>query len=375
MGKSGGDSAFTYKILLIAVAMTLLLPLFISTFSVTDEDTDPRTEELINESLEGYYRFTGSNTSIANESVWILNGIYRPYAGNGGSYLYTNDGWLAGSVLSTYTPTQYTGSEEYTVNRTSENYYEYAASTYDGHEAGDMYTSVTMDVTEKSNIFFTTNNKVEDGGYFYYSYTGLRYAFVPLSTTYSYDENGNIIESNPATSSLSLIWYDYVGNTGISGQLIISAGEDKGVAYLTSQDIIEAFDPTINTAKFTLYFSGVPMNIYIRIDPAHTSLNQSVEYCYNMGYWSVMVTSPTVDIRDYTTAENSFNVYSVFDTAVDLLTFDLDDYDLSDTAKMVASISFVLPLYLALIVVGLNHYPVLILAGILAAIQTLTSLL
>lgn len=371
----GGDSAFTYKILLIAVAMTFLLPLFISTFAVSGEDTDPRTDELINESLEGYYNFTDGNASIANESVWVLNGIYRPYAGNGGNYLYTTDGWLAGSVLGSYTPSQYTGNEAYTVNRTSENYYEYTGNTYDGHEAGDMYTAVTMDVQEKSNIFFTNSGKVTDGSYFYYSYTGLRYAFVPLTTTYSYDENGNIIESNPATSSLSLIWYDYVGNTGISGQLIISAGEDKGIAYLTSQDIIEAFDPTINTAKFTLYFSGVPMNIYIRIDPAHTSLNQSVEYCYNMGYWSVMVTSPSVDVRDYTSAENSFNVYSVFDTAVDLLTFDLEDYNLSATSRAVASIAFVLPLYLALIVVGLNHYPVLILAGILAAIQTLTSLL
>ena len=160
---------------------------------------------------------------------------------------------------------------------------------------------------------------------------------------------------------------DYVGNSGISGNLVVSS--DKGVAYLSSQDIIEAFDPTVNTAKFTLYFSGVPMNIYIRIDPAHTSLNQSIEYCYNMGYWSVMVTSPSVDVRDYTSADNSFNVYSVFDTAIDLLTFDLDDYELSSTSATVASIAFVLPLYLALIVVGLNHYPVLIIAGILAVIQ------
>lgn len=371
----GGDSAFTYKILLIAVAMTFLLPVFISTFTITEEDTDPQTEELLNEALEGYNRFTGGNSSIANESVWVLNGIYRPYAGNGSNYLYTSDGWLAGSVVASYSPSQYTGNEAYTVNRTSENYYEYAGNTYDGHEAGDMYTSVTMDVTEKSNIFFTTNSKVTNGQYFYYEYSGLRYSWVPLTSTYSYDENGNLIESNPSTSSLSLIWYDYVGNSGISGQLIISAGEDKGVAYLTSQDIIEAFDPTVNTAKFTLYFSGVPMNIYIRIDPAHTSLNQSIEYCYNMGYWSVMVTSPSVDIRDYTSADNSFNVYSVFDTAVDLLTFNLDDYDLTETSKTVASIAFVLPLYLALIVVGLNHYPVLILAGILAAVQSLINIL
>lgn len=362
----GGDSAFTYKLLLIAVAVTFLLPIFISTFATT-EDADPRTEELLGEALEGYNRFTGGTQALTNESIWVLNGIYRPYLGAGGNYLYTSDGWLAGSVITNYSPSQYTGNEKYQVTRNNENFYQYTGNTYDGHTTGDMYTSVTMDVNEKSNIFFTTNNKINDGSYFYYQYSGLRYAFVPLTSTYSYDGEGNLIESNPSTSSLSLIWYDYVGNSGISGNLVVS--NDKGVAYLSSQDIIEAFDPTVNTAKFTLYFSGIPMNIYIRIDPAHTSLNQSIEYCYNMGYWSVMVTSPSVDVRDYTSADNSFNVYSVFDTAIDLLTFDLGDYNLTPTSATVASIAFVLPLYLALIVVGLNHYPVLIVAGILAVIQ------
>lgn len=368
-GGGGGDSAFVYKLLLIGVAMTFLLPVFISTFHVVAEDEDPRTQELLDEALSGYANFTGNGPTMANESVWVLNGIYRPYMGGGANYLYTNDGWLAGEVLYNYSPSQYVGTEKYTVSRSPENYYTYTGATYDGHTTGDMYTAVTMDVNEKSNIFFTTAGKVSVGDHFYYSYSGLRYAFVPLTSTYSYDADGNIIESNPSTSSLSLIWYDFVGNTGISGNLVVSAGDDRGVAYITAQDIIEAFDPTVSTAKFSLDFSGVPMNIYIRIDPAHTSLNQSIEYCYNMGYWSVMVTSPSVDVRDYTSADVSFNVYSVFDTAIDLLTFNLDDYDLTDTSKVIASVSFVLPLYLALIVVGLTHYRVLLVAGILAVIQ------
>lgn len=369
LGGGGGDSAFTYKLLLVAVAMTFLLPVFISTFHVVTEEEDPRTAELLEEALEGYSNFTGNGPTMANESIWILNGIYRPYLGGGDNYLYTTDGWLAGEVLYNYSPSQYVGNEAYSLSRSPEKFYTYNSATYDGHSAGDMYTSVTMDVTEKSNIFFTTAGKVSSGDHFYYEYSGLRYSFVPLTSTYSYDADGNIIESNPSTSSLSLIWYDFVGNSGLSGNLIISAGDDRGVAYITAQDIIEAFDTTVNTAKFTLDFSGVPMNIYIRIDPAHTSLNQSIEYCYNMGYWSVMVTSPSVDVRDYTSADVSFNVYSVFDTAMDLLTFDLDDYDLTDMSKTIASIAFVLPLYLALIVVGLNHYPVLLVAGILAVIQ------
>ena len=193
-GGGGGDSAFTYKLLLIAVAVTFLLPIFISTFATVD-DSDPRTEELLGEALEGYNRFTGGEQALTNESVWILNGIYRPYLGQGGNYLYTPDGWLAGEVVYNYEPSQYVGNEYYKVVRNSENYYQYTGTTYDGHSSGDMYTSVSMDVNEKSNIFFTTNNKVSEGSYFYYQYSGLRYAFVPLTSTYSYDGDGNLIEA------------------------------------------------------------------------------------------------------------------------------------------------------------------------------------
>ena len=90
--------------------------------------------------------------------------------------------------------------------------------------------------------------------------------------------------------------------------------------------------------------------------------------------FTLAVTSMSTDVDAYNTTEFSFNVYNIFDTLVDLFTFDTADYGISGLMGTVCSLVMVIPLYAALISIGITFYPALIFAGILAAIQSLASI-
>lgn len=368
-GSDGGTNTFAFGMLMFSMATMILLPIFIASFGLAPQDdvTDDSYQDIIDEMTQGYYDFTGAQP--ASETVWALTGIYTPY--NGGSYGYTEDGWLYGQKIVSYSPSQYSGTQSaYTVNY-SDPVYSYSVSsgtTFDGHANGDIYTSVTFDVGQKSDIFFTTSGKHDMGDSFYYDYSGYRYAFQPLASYDAVNSNGDKVPVTANTTSLSLIWYDYYGSSGIAGQLIIS-GSDSGVGYLTADQIVRAFDSTTSTAKFLMTFNGIDMNVYIRINPYYTTAGYSVEECYNNGYWSVMVTSLADTASAYTGTDYSFNIWEIFDIIFDLMTFNMDDYEFSGIASAIASLTIVVPLYIGLIAIGLTCYPVLIFASLLAIVQ------
>ena len=340
------------------------------------EVSEDHTADAINRQ---YLEFTGSKP--VSESVWCLTGIYTAYGSdvNGNAYTgygTTPDGWLYGVRLINYAPSQYQ-SEPNSWNATYTDdgrgghfYYSNASTTNNKHSAGDLYGSVVMDVEHKSNIFFSSSGKVSDGANFYYQFSGgaYRYAFQPVTEYVTMNNDGQKITVVPNTSSLSLIWYDYysgsnVGGSGIAGQLIISY-EDKGVAYLTSAEIISAFDNDTSTSRFSMNFNGVPITLHIKIDPSKLAQNLTVGECYERGYWSVMVSSTSVDTDSVLSSNYEFNPYAVFQTMIDLLTFNTADYGLTGMAGALASIMIVIPLAVGVLVLGLNNYIVLILAGL-----------
>lgn len=370
------DNNYVHGLLTFAIALMFLLPMGITLFGGPENEPDETYSEYIDALNKGYADLTGS--APVSESVWGLRGIYTPYSG-GGAYGYTPDGWLYGTKVYDYSPSQYSqGPTSYSVTaRETVNgqvsdlpVYEYSTVPQNRSDltVGGMYTNVAMDVNQKSDIFFTPSGKTTVGDSYYYEYSGYRYSFSPLQDIYGMDNNGDAVPIVANTSSLSLIWYDYYGASGVSGQLIIT-GSDSGVAYVTADDIIAAFDSTTNAARFEMQFNGISCNLYIKMDSYYIANGVSIEDCYNSGYWSVMVTSLSTSVSSYTGSDYSFNVYNVFDTIIDLLTFNLDDYGFSPTVATIASAVVVVPLYVGLISIGLSCYPVLLLAGALAVFQ------
>lgn len=369
---SSTDNNFTFGIVVMAVAILFLMPTFISVF--VEKDNGDSAPANLDNVLDGYNKFTG--TYPTNEEVWALTGIYTPVGVDAQgqpttNYAYTPDHWIYGARVGSYSPSQFTGNSAYTVAYDNGFYY-YSGNTLDGHVSGDLYTSVAMDVNQKSDIFFTPAGKRVSGDNWYYEYNGFRYSFQPLSDYLYKNQNGDVMKTTASNTSLSLIWYDYYGSSGISGQLVLS-GSDSGVAYLTSAEIVSAFNSANNLAKFRMTFNGNDMNVYIKIKNEYTSAGYSIAECFDLGYWEIMISSISTNVNTYISTDYSMNVYNIWDTFVDLFTFNMDGYGMSPEMQMVASVTISVVLYAALLSLGLTCYPILIFAGLIAIVQTIAT--
>lgn len=401
MASGGGDSSFAFKTFIFSMVILFVMPMMITAFV-------PQMSEGIDQDslMEDYYDFTGASRGRTEEAVWVLTGIYTPY--DGGSYGYTEDGWLYGSLVGYNKPTQYQGTNrEFDVVRNDKNgIYEYASDSADysenqtqtgrdgntvttnkatGHAKGSQYTSIVFDIAQKSNIFFSKSSKYGQNGEqyndatgrepFYYEYSGYRYAFQPTADMYTVDADGNKMNVTATTSSLSLIWYSYYRSDGLSGQLVLS-GNDSGVSYLTSDQIIRAFDSTTSTARFEMTFNGgVQMGIYIKIDPYELANGRTVEECYNYGYWSVMVTSLSTSFNAYSGTDFTLNIYNIFDTMIKLLTFDYHSFNMSPLIGAICSFVIIIPLYASLIALAIGSWQAMAVVGIVGILETVAAVI
>ena len=384
---SGLDSAFAYKTIIFSIVIMLGLSLFIGAFVPSIQQVHE------NDVMDSYYDFTGASRSQTKESVWVLRGIYTPYEGD--KYNYTEDGWLYGERISTYSPTQYADTQfSYSVTYDKDTgMYVYKADSADydedkglGHKAGDIYTNVVFDIDEKSDIFFTKASKYTSDGTiydpnldvpFYYEFSGWRYSFSPLSNSWTVDGDGNKREVIATSSSLSLIWYYYYTNTGgLAGQLVLS-GSDEGVAYLTGDQIVRAFDSTTSTARFNMTFNGgVQMGIYIRLDPyALSNEGLTVQEAYDQGRWSIMVTSLSTDSDAYTGSDFSLNIWNLFETIIKLMSFNYSDFGMSPFMGLLCSMVIVIPLYAGLISLALGSWQAMAIVGVLGVLQSLVAVI
>ena len=387
----GGNSSFTFRILIFAMVIMIMTPTLITVYAPghainIDED----------ELFDGYYSMTGQQASTKT-AIWAMTGIYEPVI-EGQPFGQTGDGWLFSNRLQYYTPTQYQGTQEdYIVYRDSNGVYRYYHDTADynetkgtGHQGlcywdsdsdewvertdstGELYTQVNFDTQHKSDIFFSEANKtVNDDGSFFYYYSGYRMAFQPISSYTTLDKNGDRVPVIATTTSCSLIWYRWYTSSGVAGALVLS-GNQGGTAMINSGQIISAFNQVTSTATFKLVFNGgIELDAHIRIDPMYLE-TKTVQECYDEGFWSIMITSESADADAYTGTDFSANPMKVLDTAIDLFTFNYDDYNFEPWLGILLSILFVLPLYAMLITLCLDNAYLWILMGIMTAVQSIS---
>lgn len=381
----GSDSPpdFTFKAIIFSMTILLLMPISINIL-VEKEVSGNTVYDLTEDLMQGYRDFTGSPNTNVHEQLWVMNGIYTPYGigidNNGNEfqttdYFYTPDNWIHSGQVKTYSPAQYRNTpSEYTVTY-DDTYkcYRYSTNggiTQDGYGDGDLYTSVTMDIDHQSDVFFTPSGKHTAGDKFWYDYTGYMYSFVPSGDYYTVDNDGNPRQVIATSTSLNLIWFNYYGqSSGISGELVLS-GSDSGLGFISSQDIVNAFNSANSISRFEMTFNGVVCWVYVKLNPYMISQGMSVEDAYNSGNWSVMITSRSTEISTYTSTEYKFNVYEIWDTFYDMFTFNMDSYNMSPMMKTVSSLTVNICLYAFLLSIGLYCWPVLLFAGLVMAIQT-----
>lgn len=378
---SGGD--WEYKMLIYALTCIIVVPLLFSLLLPTSASGE--WEDEIRDIENTYYLQSGTNAH-REINVWTLTGIYTPY--EGGSYGYTRDGWLYGDRVEANSPSQYTSNafwqdEAFSVVRNPANglyYYSSApvnmpdiipatatATGYDFNGA-TIYSAVTMDSAHVSDVFISTGGRGEQDGYYYYTYTGYRYAFQPL-TNFTTTKEGTTYDVVASTTSLSLIWYQYVDKGGIAGQLTIS-GTDTGLSYLTASDIIRAYNSSNFSAVFDMWFGNLPMHLRINLNPAAIAAGMSVSDAWSGGYWTVMVYSDQDASASATSASFEFSPDNLMETVISLFTFHIaEDYGIDGWEGVVASLIFTLPLYACLVAFALKHAYLWVAVALIAAIQ------
>lgn len=374
MLSSTGDSTFTFKALIVGMSILILMPMMVGIYAPGNLGNVDQ-----NEVLQGYQQMTGQ-TASPSTSVWVLTGIYLPYSG--GAYLTTEDGWISSGEVQTYSPSQYVSTtEQYTVEKDAngvfryrDNSADYNATTGTGHKAGELYSRVSFDINQKSNIFFSESGRTEMDGYFYYQYDGYRMAFQPIASYTAMDQDGNKIPVVPTTTSLSLIWYQVPmqNGSGVSGNLVLS-GSSSGVSYINSARLLQAFNSDTMSATFDMVFNGITMKVIIALDPLYMTNNYTAEECYNNGWWSIMVTSQSADSNAYTGTDYALNPLKLLQIMIDLFTFNYDDYNMSPWLGALCSVIFVMPLYAMLLTLCLANKELWILMGLLTAIQGISA--
>lgn len=244
-------------------------------------------------------------------------------------------------------------------------------STGTSNDENKLYTRVHMDVSKKSTEFFKTGNKTQNNdGTFYYSFTGYRYSFSPIED-YTASKDVNIVAK---TSSCSLIWYSYVGDEGISGQLVLS-GSDSGVSVITANEIINSYNTATSASKFTMKFNGTDVYVYIQIDPyAINTLGMSISDCFYNGYWNIMLTTPKLTVSSPTTLSPAIDVGKMWDVTVNLLTFNGESFGLTGFASVLASFVFTISMYTSLLAIGISNPIVLIISMIIGALQAIMTI-
>ena len=82
-----------------------------------------------------------------------------------------------------------------------------------------------------------------------------------------------------------------------------------------------------------------------------------------------MVTSQSASISSYTSTDYELSIFNISQTVWDLLTFDVEQYGFSPLVSTIASVGFVIPLYIGMISLGMTFTPLLVGAGALAVFQ------
>lgn len=410
-GSTGMSSPeWTSKMVIVALLIVFFTPLFFSIFAPAhmQDSEDPYADQI--HALEQEYYLATGNKITASQEVWGLKGIYTAF--DGGTYGYTDDGWIYSERIDNYAPSQYSasaiGSDSqtyYSVKRMDNGLYYYV--TAPANNAGDivpatpiyrvennvptdeiigwdyknatLYTAVSMDKDHPSTIFFTPSSKQTINGHYYYNFNGYRYSFSPLRE-FGMNVDGNMTMIQPNSTSLNLIWYQYATNSGIAGQLAINA-QDQGVSYLSASDIVRAYNPSVFSSTFDMTFgSGIPMHLTIRLDPYMMSQGDtngqimSVEQAYNAGYWSVIVSSDAVASSSIQDTSYDLSLDNIFETLINLFTFRItEQYDIPGWLGTVASLLITMPLYAVLIAVCISNYYLLILVALMGVVQTLVA--
>lgn len=341
---SFGDDATLMKIAIFGITISLFCTLGVSLMLVETGDYDYDEIQAYKNELISF-----SGESMVNNSPWVLTHVYTPWNSSLDPSTHYNDGWLYGEDVEYadiglaadihMDPTQ-KSAVPITFTKEVATYTEQSGTQWwaDIPLIGWLGESVGLDPYTYTTV--SANN---------WNYTGYRYVLDP--TLPILDEQ----TASTVDGSLSLVWYTYGGQEGISGGLDIYGGEIKLASY-SAYDIIADYNESSGYATvYDFDFSGTHINLSIRFDPTVIENGTALMQAWTQGSWSFAVSSVSagnfLDIDG--SASYSTTMGGMLDTFIKIFTFNVPDLN-NEWAGMVLWLLCGLPMTIAMLCITMR---------------------
>lgn len=352
-GYSGNDQVMI-RIAVFGLTMSIICTAMITILFSTDATSDYNFDE-IQDYRNEVSSFTGQ--SMLNDTPWVLVGVYEPwYPYMGTEDHVDSDGWLYGKSIDDYPDLgkaadihldkDYKSSNPITVNE----------ATYDYTVQGDLkwWAGVPFlnNVLRPIGEFFGRDPyNYETLSASVWNYTGYRYVFDP---TLPFLENGDQ-QTSVRDGSLSIVWYVYNGQEGLSGGLDVYGGNVLLASY-SATDIINAYNTSSGYAtSYEFDFAGTVLTLSIKFDQEIISDGIPLMQAWSNGNWSMSITSVSVGNFLDVTNSSSYSVTggSMIKTFIQIYTLSLPDIN-NDWMNIVLWLLVGLPMTLSLALITLR---------------------
>lgn len=293
---------------------------------------------------------------MLSSTPWILSGIYTPWSVSDGVSGHLADGWLYGesiditdyyddsAAIFRMDPDQ---KSTRLLGIDSNEYNETVVSGVQWWATNSITRAIGETLGQDANTYTTLTGSNWD-------YTGYRFVLDP--TLPFLDSNGNT-QTSVRDGSLSLVWYSYNGQEGLSGGLDIYGGSTLLASY-SATDIVAGYNSASGFATtYDFNFNGTILNLNVRFDQEAIENGTTLMEAWTTGQWEMAVTSTSAGLFLDVENSNSYSVTmgSMISTFTQIYTFSMPDVD-NDLINIVLWLMVGLPMTisLALIVIRIT---------------------
>lgn len=348
----GGDDRLQVGIAVFAIVISLMTALMVPMIATEESDSTGYSAEDVASSRIALETFTGE--SMISAAPWKLTAVYTPWTPGQESPVVSDAGWVYGSRMTTLTVdgTEQVGKttgirldpsqKSESILSVSDDTYTYAASQEwyvdpDGggvkKALGAVYKAVVtawtkLDGGDSSSVGINYATASA------YNFTGYLYSFDPMLKIATHTESGGGSTEKVAMddAELSLVWYSYDGNEGISTGLVLYSNRSESIiSNISLGDIVTNYaSGSAYATSFKLDFDGTIVNLAIKFDSDVVSSSQDLYSAFSEGKWTMALyaqsASAFLDLSNSTSFTTS--VGNMLQTYIDIFTFSLPSVDL-----------------------------------------------
>lgn len=338
-----GDDATLMKVAIFGITVSLMCTLGISIMLAETGDYDYEDIQAYRNDLISF-----SGESMVNQTPWVLVHVFTPWDPSLESSSHYSDGWLYGQDLTDYPDLMKSADIHMDPDRKSTVPMTYTreVASFEQQDGTKWWADIPIIGYIGTSLGFdpyTYKTVVANN----FNFTGLRYVLDP---TLPFSD-----ETSVRDGSLSLVWYTYNGQEGLSGGLDVYGGNIRLASY-SAADIIADYNETSAYASvYDFDFEGTHLNLSIRFDANVIEEGTPLMQAWTEGSWSFAISSVSagnfLDVENSTAYANS--VGNMVDTFVQIFTFSVPDLG-NQWAGMVLWLICGLPMTIAMLCVTLR---------------------